>query len=397
MIPRLKPYLNHKELLAVLRPKKNAKKIFENKFAQKFDCKYGIFFRYGRTALYAFLKANKIENKEIIMPAYTCIVVAESIVHSRNRPIFVDCAENDFNMDLELAKKKINKNTKVIIATSIFGVPMNYKKLYEIVREKEKQFGNKIFIVQDCAHSFGAEYDNEMLCSKGDIAIFGLNISKLITTVVGGMMTTNDEKQYKLIKKFNKDNLKSIGTIKKFRSLSYFLATYPTFNQHIYTMINWLERKKLISRFTEYYDSEKIQMPDDFFEDVPEFFFKIGLVQLTKYDEIVEHRRKISDLYSRELRGLDIKIPEQPSGATISHYTILVKDRDALLKKAIDNGIQLGWLIEYSIPLLKAYKNYSDSIFPVSQYYSEHAVNLPVHISIKMAGKIINFLHKVLK
>jgi len=90
MIPRFKPFLGKEELLAALIPDAYAVEKFAAEFAKTFETKYALAFPYGRSALWAFFKAMDIKNSEIIMPAYTCSVVAHAIVLSGNRPRFVD-------------------------------------------------------------------------------------------------------------------------------------------------------------------------------------------------------------------------------------------------------------------------------------------------------------------
>jgi len=121
MIPRLKPYFGIEELRSIFKKEENAVEKFEQEFARTFNAKYALSFRYGRSGLYALLKSLNIKNKEIIMPAYTCVVVAHAIVLSGNVPRFVDISLKDYNMNLEMIEKSINKNTGAILATHLFG------------------------------------------------------------------------------------------------------------------------------------------------------------------------------------------------------------------------------------------------------------------------------------
>ena len=80
MIPRLKPNFGYEELVACMQPKKGAVERFEQEFARLMGTRFGLAFEYGRSALWALFKAYGIEKKEIIVPAYTCVVVPHSIV-----------------------------------------------------------------------------------------------------------------------------------------------------------------------------------------------------------------------------------------------------------------------------------------------------------------------------
>ena len=93
LIPRLKPYINYKELLSAILPSIGAIPKFEKEFANKFGREMGTMFSHGRTALYSLLKVWELTNIEVICPAYTCVVVPHAIHLSGNIPVFVDSCD----------------------------------------------------------------------------------------------------------------------------------------------------------------------------------------------------------------------------------------------------------------------------------------------------------------
>ena len=121
------------------------------------------------------------------MPAYTCSVVAHAVVASGNRPRFVDIALPDYNMDLDCVEAALSERTGAVIATHLFGYPLDVSRLQEIVSAAEARFGTRIAIIQDCAHSFEARFDGRSVSRAGDVAFYGLNISKIMTSIFGGM------------------------------------------------------------------------------------------------------------------------------------------------------------------------------------------------------------------
>ena len=212
MIPRLKPYFDFQEVKTAFKFGEKALEKFEREFAQTFKTKYALAFPYGRSAIYAILKALNIENSEIIIPAYTCIVVPHAVVLSGNIPRFVDTKSDDYNLDLDEAIKKINDKTKAIIPGNIFGYPVDLDKL-----EKIKQVKKDVLIIQDCAHCFDAEFQGKSICNQRDIAIFGLNISKQISSVFGGMLTTNNKELYQKIKEYRDKRFKKPSFLRSFK------------------------------------------------------------------------------------------------------------------------------------------------------------------------------------
>ena len=147
MTPRLKPKLGSAEFRVALQlGDENDTLRFEKAFARLMGQKYALAFPYGRTGLICLLRALGLKNQEIICPAYTCVVVPHAIVYSGNRPVFVDCGYDSFNMDLDLAEHAITEKTGAIIATSLFGYPVDIDRLESIRRRYPL-----IHIIQDCA------------------------------------------------------------------------------------------------------------------------------------------------------------------------------------------------------------------------------------------------------
>ena len=102
MIPRFRPSLGIQEFLKIFSFNIGAVRKFEKEFANKFNAVDAIAFPYGRSAQWAFFNAVGLKNSEIIMPAYTCSVVAHSISLSNNIPRFIDINLDDFNMNLDI-------------------------------------------------------------------------------------------------------------------------------------------------------------------------------------------------------------------------------------------------------------------------------------------------------
>ena len=101
MIPRFKPLLGWLELYRLFFYKKGSVRLFERAFAKKFNAVDAVAFPYGRSAQWAFFKALGINGSEVIMPAYTCSVVAHAVSLSGNKPRFVDITLDDYNMNLD--------------------------------------------------------------------------------------------------------------------------------------------------------------------------------------------------------------------------------------------------------------------------------------------------------
>ncbi len=396
MIPRLKPYLDLKELAALTSLRKQAVEEFESEFAKTFKVKYALAFPYGRSAQWALFKALRIEQAEIIQPAYTCSVVAHATVLSGNDPVFVDISLSDYNMQIESMAAAITTKTRAVIPTHLFGHPMDVQLVKQIVKDAEQRFGNRIYIIQDCAHSFDAEWRGQPVIQAGDAALFGLNISKQITSIFGGMLTTNDKEICSRIKTWRDEHFHSAHWIHSLQRALYLLVIYPAFNETIYGLTYWLQEKTaILNHLTKaYHLDEKIHFPPDYLSQMAPVEARVGLQQLKKYDHIKTRRREIAEVYFQNLKvPSSWTLPPQILGATYSHFAIRVPEREKCLRHFAQRGIQLGELVEYSIPHLSAYRaNQKNKEFPNSLLCSHSMINLPIHPGLreKDIDKIIN-------
>ena len=378
LTPRLKPNYTFSDWVAVLNIfQKNPIESYENEFAKRFENDNGVMFQHGRTGLYALLKVWGLENDEVICPAYTCVVVPNAIVLSGNVPVFVDSAKDSFNMDLDLLEKTITEKTKAVVVTHIFGYPMDVVKVQQIVKNAEQKYGHKIYVIQDAAHSYGAAWQGKLVTKYGDAAIFGSNISKIINSIFGGMVITNSKETFDKLKSWRKNNTKSSGFSKSIKRFIYFVAVNFAFNSYVYGFVNWLERIGALDRFVKYFEEDKIYFPPDWDMMPSNIEARVGRNQLKKYDYIIENRVKNAKNWINKLHDKECEFMQDIQGSTYSHCVALVEDRNEWLEKYRKEGVQLGILIEYSIPYMKAYESYKRGEYPVSLEYSKKSINFP--------------------
>lgn len=381
MIPRFKPWLGWLEFLALFKPNKGAVEKFEKKFAKSFQAVDAVAFPYGRSAQWAFFKAMGVENAEIIMPAYTCSVVAHAVNLSGNTPRFVDIDLHDYNMNLDQAEAAINENTRAIIATHTFGYPQDLDRLEGMVQRAEQRYGHKVWLMQDCCHAFSAEWKGRMIGTSGDVAVYALNISKMITSIFGGMLTFQDQALADKVRAWRDAHYKKASWIKAIQRRLYLLAVYATFHEKIYGLTWWLqENTPLLNRFTKtYHLDNKIHFPPDYLDTMLDVEAAVGLKQLEKYIKIIEHRKERAKNYEENLPRRDGWVfPPIVDGATYSHYVVRVPEREPVMDEWASRGIQLGELIQYSIPLLPEYASNQLSKCDNSELASLRTINFPM-------------------
>ena len=382
MIPRFKPDLGWPEFKALFRRNRGAVEQFEKEFAKAFQAVDAVAFPYGRSAQWAFFNAVGLKDTEVIMPAYTCSVVAHAVSLSGNQPRFIDIKLDDYNMDLDLVPPAINERTRAIIATHTFGYPQDLDRLEAIVREAEQRYGHKIWLMQDCCHAFGAEWNGRMIGTSGDVAVYAFNISKIMTSIFGGMLTFRDQELADRVRAWRDEHYKSAHWTKAIQRRLYLLAVYFAFNKKAYGLTWWLQEKTpLLNRFTKsYHLDDRIYFPPDYLDGMLDVEAAVGLEQLKKYPRIVQCRRDNARYYDRHLPRCEGWVfPPVVAGATYSHYVVRVPGRAGVILEYAEKGIHLGELIQYSIPELGCYKNVVNHC-PSAHLASVSTVNFPVTI-----------------
>ena len=204
MIARFKIELSFQDILEIFKTNKSAIGIFEKELRKKFGFKYAFSYAYGRSALKFLIESTGIRNSEIILSGYTCSVVAHAVVLSRNIPVFVDINLKNFNPSVKAICNAITPRTRFVILSHTFGFPQNSKAMENEIKKYEKKYKHKLWLINDCAHSFDAKNSNNRVMDYGDATIFGLNISKSITSIFGGITATNSLYLAQKIIRFNK-------------------------------------------------------------------------------------------------------------------------------------------------------------------------------------------------
>lgn len=389
--------------------KGNAIEELENKFRNYLGTKYAFSFSSGRTGLFAILKSLDLKNgDEIITQAYTTVAVPNAIIWAGAKPIYVDIDENTFNMDPKELEGKITPRTKAIIIQHTFGLPGKIKKILEIARDKN------IFIIEDCAHSLGAGYQGKKTGIFGDAVFFSFGRDKIISSVFGGMVVLNNPDILPHFKEiYQKISFPSDGWI--FQQLFHpiaFAIILPTyyFLKLGQILLFLFQKIGLLSR--AYLKIEKNgKMPENFLQKLPNALAELAIVQFEKLEKFNEHRIKIANFYSKNLKVSEpinqpvcpkYKLPFVPENLKhiFLYYTIQTPRRDEILNLAKKNKIILGnWFsgaVGPSEVNLKAV-GYKIGDCPIAEKVGKQSLNLPTHqgITLKDAERIVDFLEKI--
>ncbi len=175
---------------------------FEKTFAQYVGVKHAIMVNSGSSAnliALSVLTNYKCKSKlnpgdEVLVPALCWSTSVFPIIQCNLTPIFVDVDQSTLNIDLHDLKKKITRKTKAIMLVHVLGNCADMQKLMEIVRD------NNLILIEDTCESLGSRYKNQYLGTFGSLGTYSFYYSHHITTMEGGMVVTNDDDYYELMK-----------------------------------------------------------------------------------------------------------------------------------------------------------------------------------------------------
>ena len=212
----------------------------------------------GTVSLQLCLDALNVKEGEVITTPFTFIATSSSIVWQKLKPVFVDIEKDGFNIDPDLIEEKINKKTVAIMAVHCFGIPCNVDKIQKIAKK------HKLAVIYDAAHSFGTKIGDKSVLSYGDLVSCSLHGTKVFHTIEGGLCICNNDKYQA-----------RVNAIKNFGSED---------GSYKYIGINAKNS---------------------------EFHAAMGLCVLDHLDEIIEKRKEVSLMYTKELSKV-LTIPKLP-------------------------------------------------------------------------------------
>ena len=170
----------------------------EETFCEKFknfnDVKYCGLTTGGTTALQLSLEALNIgRGDEVIVPALTWLATATAVLNVNAKPVFVDARKDTYCIDENKIQEKITNRTKAIIIVHLYGSMCNVDEIINIAKR------NNLYVIEDCAQSHGAEWNNLKAGTFGDFGCFSFQQAKTITAGEGGAIITNNDKLFSKI------------------------------------------------------------------------------------------------------------------------------------------------------------------------------------------------------
>lgn len=313
---------------------------FEEAFSSYIGRRYGVAVNNGTNALILAFRALELpKGSEVILPSFTIISCALSLIYNDLVPVFVDSSPQTWNMDLDEIEAKITERTRAILMVHTYGYPCEVDRILEIARK------HNLVVVEDFAEAIGSEYNGQKCGRFGDISCTSFYSNKLITTGEGGMCLTDDET---LAQKMR--TLRNLSFIPERRFLHYELG----FNFRLSNVLA-----------------------------------AIGLAQLESVEERIRRKLKMAEIYYSILEELErMDIIMLPPRSDEKHknsfwmYGILMKN-NASPKRIVDELFKLGietrpfFFPLHLQPAFKSFSWYKEQRLPVSEYLGEYGFYIP--------------------
>jgi len=319
-------------------------KEFEEAFAQYIGVRRAISVNSCTSALQLVILASELKG-EIILPSFTFVASANTIVTSGCNPVFADVDYKTCNIDVEDIRKKITEKTVAIMPVHFAGQACNMKEIMEIAEK------HNLVVIEDSAECIGGTFGNKRTGSFG-IGCFSFYPTKNMTTGEGGMITTDDEKLAEKISALKAHGILT-STFEREKQQKPWLraATYAGYNFRMCDILS-----------------------------------AMGIVQLNKLEKMNELRRKHAAYLNKELKnveGIEIPYESEKCKHVYQMYTVKLKDkhkRDEFIAKLRKKGIEASVHFDPPVHLQPAYLNLNyKGKLPITEQAANSIVTLPMY------------------
>lgn len=316
---------------------------FEESFRNFVGTAHAVSVNSCTTALEITLRFYQLSGREVIVPTNTFASDVKAVMYAGGTPVLADMDPRTFGLDIEDALRRINSRTAGMIAVHIGGlIDPQFDRLRQLCRERG------LFLIEDVSHAHGAMIDGRKAGSLADVACISFYPTKVMTTGTGGMITTDNAE----------------------------LADYARSLRHHGQGEGGLE--------------DIVNFGNDWCMD--ELSAVLGIYQLKRLGQNVEHRRQVVEWYREELSGDSwLTIPNYPANVYHAYYKLPV-----LLEAGIDKNrlrqivqdeyrIEIGSLYDppcHLQPVFQKHLGCHHGMFPVAEEILSRQTCLPMHAAV---------------
>jgi perosamine synthetase len=315
---------------------------FEQAFADYIGVKHAVAVTNGTSGLFLSMMALGIgPGDEVITTPFTFVASATSIMMAGAKPVFVDIDPVSLNIDPAKIESAITEKTKAILPVEVFGNPAGFDKVCEIAQK------HNLPIIEDSCEALGSALKGKKAGTFGTMSVFGFYPNKQITTGEGGMILTDyDALADVCVSLRNQGRSKHAG---------------------------WLAHERLGYNYR-----------------ISDINCALGIVQLSRIDEIMAKRRQVATWY-REMLADDTRliVPAEPVDCDLSWFVFVIRlgkgftaeQRDRILQQMQSRNIQVSNYFPpvHLMPFIAEKYGYKSGDFPITESASTRTIALPFH------------------
>ena len=315
---------------------------FEQAFAQYIGRRRAVAVNSGTSGLFLCASAMGLgPGDEVVTTSFTFVASTTSIMMTGAKPVFVDIDPVSLNIDPAKIEAAITGRTKAILPVEVFGNPAGFERVCEVARE------HSLPVLEDSCEALGSALNGKKAGTFGAMSVFGFYPNKQITTGEGGMILTDDE---------------ALAD-----------ACVSLRNQGRGKNSGWLAHERLGYNYR-----------------LSDINCALGLVQLSRLDEIKAKRRQAAQWYRQMLADEQrLIVPAGPKDCELSWFVFVVRlaegftrqQRDRILQRMASEGIEAGNYFPpvHLMPFIARQFGCRPGDLPITESVSERTIALPFH------------------
>jgi CDP-6-deoxy-D-xylo-4-hexulose-3-dehydrase len=342
---------------------------FEKKWSEWLGSDFTIFCNSGSSAnllmLWALIECERIKrDAKIVVPSASWATDLAPVIQLGMTPILCDANLQDLSVDLDHLERIFKEtNPDVLLLVSVLGLVPKMEKIVELCEEYD------VILLEDTCESMGSTFEDKKLGTFGLMSSFSTYFGHHMSTIEGGLISTNDEELYEVLKCI--------------RSHGWDRDSSKEYSEHLRSSWGTSDFDAL---YTFYHAGFNLRSTD-----LQAF---IGMGQIDKLDKICEKRNKNFKIYNELLSDF---LPYITDNGFISNfaYPVITKDRDKIIKKLQDANIEVRPMICGSMGTQPFYvKRFGKKELPNVSMIDRYGFYIPNHpeLTRKQINKIVNII-----
>lgn len=326
---------------------------FEQAFAEHQQVGHAVAASNCTTALHLALKVAGVQaGDDVVLPSFSFIATANAPTYLGARPVFADVEETTGNVTAQTIEAALTPKTTAIIAVDQGGMPLDLEPLRRLCDERG------LALVEDAACGAGSTYRGAPVGVGADVSAWSFHPRKLLTTGEGGMLTTNNEQWAQRARRL-REHAMDVSAADRHGST---LAPQESYGEIGYNF-----------RMTDMQAA-------------------VGLVQLSKLEQMVVRRRELAARYQQELAGVPgLRCVQDPEYGTSNYQSFWIEvsrpfplDREGLLAKLAEDGISArrGIMASHLQPAYAGHSWYTVAL-PVTERLTANTLILPLYHDLR--------------